>query len=78
MVLDENQYQCQVLAKMSLKITLREGSKFMGYPGLDHRQGGKDFFEKKRWTILFVKKSLFEDQKVIGVESSDSSAFMGV
>ena len=26
---------------------IRDGSKFMGYPGMDHRQGGEDFFFEK-------------------------------
>ena len=31
------QYQC-----------IRDGSKFIGYSGRDHRQGGEDFFSKKK------------------------------
>ena len=30
-----------------LGFPLRDGSKFIGYPGRDHRQGGEDFFSKK-------------------------------
>ena len=29
------------------RITVRDRSKFMGYPGWDHRQGGEDIFSKK-------------------------------
>ena len=28
-------------------VKIRDGSKFIGYPGQDHRQGGEDFFSKK-------------------------------
>ena len=70
---------------------LRDGSKFIGYPGRDHRQGGEDFFSKKFrgaktfFTIKFenlgfhiFKIDIFEDQKVIYIGSSDSSVLIGV
>ena len=58
--------------------------------GRDHRQGakpffrirlgGEDFFYYKIWksNILFFKKAVFEDLKVIYVGSSDWSVFIGV
>jgi hypothetical protein len=37
----------------------RDGSKFIGYPGRDHRQGGEDFFSKKnRGAQTFFRKKL--------------------
>ena len=44
--------------KFSLHRLLRAGSKFIGYPGRDHRQGGEDFFSKKKGgRRLFVEKN---------------------
>ena len=38
---------------------IRDGSKFIGYPGRDHRQGGDDFFSKKiRGAQTFFRKKL--------------------
>ena len=39
-----------VLKKCSLinKNIIRDGSKFIGYPGRVHRQGGEDFLSKKK------------------------------
>ena len=40
-------------------IGVRDGSKFIGYPGRDHRQGGEDFFSKKnRGAQTFFRKNL--------------------
>ena len=38
---------------------VRDGSKFIGYPGRDHRQGGEDFFSNKnRGAQTFFRKKL--------------------
>ena len=42
----------------SLRPNIRDGSKFMGYPGRDHRQGAKTFFEKKLGGADFFQEKL--------------------
>ena len=43
----------------NVSIVFRDGSKFTGYPGRDHRQGGEDFFSKKmRGAQTFFRKKL--------------------
>ena len=37
---------------------VRDGSKFIGYPGRDHRQGGEDFFSKKKGGADFFSKKI--------------------
>ena len=40
-----------------MTVMIRDGSKFIWYPGPDHRQGAKTFFRKKIWgTVFFSKK----------------------
>ena len=44
---------------MQAEVVLRDGSKFIGYPGRDHRQGDEDFFfEKKRGGADFFSKKI--------------------
>ena len=39
-------------------LSIRDGSKFIGYPGRDHRQGGEAFFWKKiRGAETFLRKN---------------------
>ena len=43
-----------------LALVIMAGSKFMGYPGRDHRQGGEDFFQKKEGAAdFFSKKKIY-------------------
>ena len=63
LLLNENEmkiseYNFFVSTKFLIEIgLLRDGSKFIGYPGRDHRQGGGDFFSKKiGGRRLFSKK----------------------
>ena len=48
------------------------GQNLSWYPGRDHRHGGEDFFSK---ILIFQKKCIFEDQKVIFVGSNYSRAY---
>ena len=41
------QNMSRLILKFSSDTSLRDGSKFIRYPGRDHRQGGEDFFSKK-------------------------------
>ena len=76
-----SEYNFFVSTKFLIEIgLLRDGSKFIGYPGRDHRQGGEHFFTTnfENPKCRFSKKAIFEDQKVIYVGSCDSSVLIGV
>ena len=46
-------------SSVRLEVPFRDGSKFIGYPGRAHRQGGEDFFSKKiRGAETFFRKKL--------------------
>ena len=63
--------------KKVIKLYVRDGSKFIGYPGRDHRQGGEDFFSKKKGGADFFWKKIrgaetFFRKKLRGSEDRQS------